>query len=83
MSNDFGQPIIFVLNFYRVTQVSALEAFVFSGSKVPEKEILLLEELLMRQLLKLDGIVAEEKAKELRKLEVSTLFSRFGPVKYI
>ncbi|CAM8928926.1 unnamed protein product [Rhodiola kirilowii] len=51
-------------------KVTALEESVLTGNKVPEKEFLLLEELLMRQLLKLDGIVAEEAAKEQRKLEV-------------
>lgn len=41
------------------------------GTKVPEKEFDISAELLMRQLLKLDGIEAEGEAKIQRKAEVS------------
>ena len=43
------------------------------GTKVEEKEFDVLTELLMRQLLKLDGIEAEGEAKMQRKAEVSIL----------
>uniref|UniRef100_A0A7N0T8I9 BAG family molecular chaperone regulator 4 n=1 Tax=Kalanchoe fedtschenkoi TaxID=63787 RepID=A0A7N0T8I9_KALFE len=56
-------------------KVASLEGSVLNGSKVPEKEFLLLEELLMRQLLKLDGIEAEEAAKEQRRQEVRRIQS--------
>ncbi|KAI3447808.1 hypothetical protein Pfo_004473 [Paulownia fortunei] len=51
-------------------QVSALQAAVDSGTKVDDKEIIYLSEMLMRQLLKLDGIEAEGEGKVKRKMEV-------------
>lgn len=42
-----------------------------SGTKVDDKEIVYLTEMLMRQLLKLDGIEAEGEGKVQRKMEVS------------
>ncbi|KAG5553079.1 hypothetical protein RHGRI_011068 [Rhododendron griersonianum] len=51
-------------------QVAALEGVVYGGTQVGEKEFIILSELLMRQLLKLDGIEAEGEGKVQRKLEV-------------
>ncbi|KAL0338156.1 UNVERIFIED_CONTAM: BAG family molecular chaperone regulator 4 [Sesamum angustifolium] len=51
-------------------QVSALQAVVDSGTKVDDKDIIYLTEMLMRQLLKLDGIEAEGEGKVQRKMEV-------------
>ncbi|KAK6152534.1 hypothetical protein DH2020_015169 [Rehmannia glutinosa] len=51
-------------------QVSALQADVDRGTKVDDKEIVCLTEMLMRQLLKLDGIEAEGEGKVQRKMEV-------------
>lgn len=45
-----------------------------SGKNVDEKKIAFLTEMLMRQLLKLDGIDAEGEGKVQRKMEVSMLF---------
>ncbi|KAL0375374.1 UNVERIFIED_CONTAM: BAG family molecular chaperone regulator 4 [Sesamum radiatum] len=50
-------------------QVSALQAVVDSGTKVDDKDIIYLTEMLMRQLLKLDGIEAEGEGKVQRKME--------------
>ncbi|PSS17651.1 BAG family molecular chaperone regulator like [Actinidia chinensis var. chinensis] len=51
-------------------KVAALEAVVYGGTKAEEKEFIILTELLMRQLLKLDSIEAEGEGKVQRKLEV-------------
>lgn len=51
-------------------QVSAVQAVVFGGTNVEDKDIILLTEMLMRQLLKLDGIEAEGEGKVQRKMEV-------------
>ncbi|KAL3617471.1 hypothetical protein CASFOL_037792 [Castilleja foliolosa] len=51
-------------------KVSAVQAVVESGTKVNNKDILYLTEMLMRQLLKLDGIDAEGEGKVQRKMEV-------------
>lgn len=48
-----------------------MERTVNGGSKVAEKEFVILTELLMVQLLKLDSIVADGEAKVLRRIEVS------------
>ncbi len=48
-----------------------MEVAVDGGTKIAEKEFLVSTELLMRQLLKLDGIEAEGEAKMQRKAEVS------------
>lgn len=48
-----------------------LESNVNSGYNVPDREFIVLAEFLMVQLLKLDGINAEGKAKAQRRLEVS------------
>ncbi|XP_027353094.1 BAG family molecular chaperone regulator 4-like [Abrus precatorius] len=50
--------------------VSALEVAVDGGTKVSDKEFVVSTELLMRNLLKLDGIVAEGETKLQRKAEV-------------
>lgn len=51
-------------------QVSALESVISKGGKVAERDVLGLIELLMDQLLKLDGITADGDAKLQRKLQV-------------
>ncbi|KAE9618177.1 hypothetical protein Lal_00041965 [Lupinus albus] len=51
-------------------RVSALEVAVDGGTRVSDKEFMVSTELLMRQLLKLDGIGAEGEAKLQRKAEV-------------
>ncbi|CAA0836269.1 BAG family molecular chaperone regulator 4 [Striga hermonthica] len=51
-------------------QVSALQAVVESGAKVDDKNVIYVTEMLMRQLLKLDGIEAEGDGKVQRKTEV-------------
>ncbi|KAL0344435.1 UNVERIFIED_CONTAM: BAG family molecular chaperone regulator 4 [Sesamum radiatum] len=51
-------------------QVLALQAVVDSGKKVDGKEIIYLTEMLMRQLLKLDGIETEGEGRVQRKMEV-------------
>ncbi|KAK7395081.1 hypothetical protein VNO78_15623 [Psophocarpus tetragonolobus] len=51
-------------------RVSVLEVAVDGGTRVSDKEFLMSTELLMRQLLKLDGIEAEGEVKLQRKAEV-------------
>ncbi|XP_004506660.1 BAG family molecular chaperone regulator 4-like [Cicer arietinum] len=51
-------------------KVAALEMAINAGNKSSEKELLVLTELLMGQLLKLDGVEAEGEAKLQRKAEV-------------
>ncbi|XP_057741256.1 BAG family molecular chaperone regulator 4-like [Arachis stenosperma] len=51
-------------------RVSSLEAAINGGNKASEKEFLVLTELLMKQLLKLDTIKAEGESKLQRKAEV-------------
>ncbi|KAJ7950018.1 BAG family molecular chaperone regulator 4 [Quillaja saponaria] len=51
-------------------RVTALEVAVNGGTKVDQKEFVVSTELLMRQLLKLDGIEAEGESKLQRKAEV-------------
>lgn len=51
-------------------QVSALELIITKGGKVAEKDVLSLIELLMNQLLKLDGIMADGDVKLQRKMQV-------------
>ncbi|KAF5743558.1 BAG family molecular chaperone regulator 1 [Tripterygium wilfordii] len=51
-------------------QVSALESIITKGGKVAEKDLLTPIELLMNQLLKLDGIMADGDAKLQRKMQV-------------
>nr|GEY41752.1 BAG family molecular chaperone regulator 4-like [Tanacetum cinerariifolium] len=51
-------------------QVVGLDAAVCSGTQVAEKDILFLTEMLMRQLLKLDGINAEGERRTQRQSEV-------------
>lgn len=52
-----------------------MQAVIDSGKKVEEKEIVYLTEVLMRQLLNLDGIEAEGEGRLKRKTEVSFLYS--------
>ncbi|XP_068635366.1 BAG family molecular chaperone regulator 1 [Aristolochia californica] len=52
-------------------QVSALESLISRGGKVAEKDVLSLSELLMTQLIKLDGIMADGDAKLQRRMQVS------------
>ncbi|XXG67219.1 hypothetical protein AAC387_Pa06g0618 [Persea americana] len=51
-------------------QVSALESVISRGEKVAEKDVLNLIELLMTQLIKLDGIMAEGDVKLQRRMQV-------------
>ncbi|XP_057481545.1 LOW QUALITY PROTEIN: BAG family molecular chaperone regulator 2-like [Actinidia eriantha] len=51
-------------------QVSALESVISKGGNVAEKNVLNLIELLMNQLIKLDGIIADGDAKLQRKMQV-------------
>ncbi|XP_027366030.1 BAG family molecular chaperone regulator 1-like [Abrus precatorius] len=51
-------------------QVSALESIISKGGKVTETDVLSLIELLMNQLLKLDGIMADGDVKLQRKMQV-------------
>ncbi|KAK4350814.1 hypothetical protein RND71_030127 [Anisodus tanguticus] len=51
-------------------QVSAFETIISKGAKVVEKDLVNVIELLMNQLLKLDGIVAEGDVKLQRKMQV-------------
>ncbi|CAH9097886.1 unnamed protein product [Cuscuta europaea] len=51
-------------------QVSALESVISRGGKVEEKTLITLIELLMNQLLKLDGIAADGDVKLQRKMQV-------------
>lgn len=51
-------------------KVSAFESVISKGGKVAEKTLLNLIELLMNQLLKLDGIMAEGDVKLQRKMQV-------------
>ncbi|KAE9464911.1 hypothetical protein C3L33_03180, partial [Rhododendron williamsianum] len=51
-------------------QVSALESVIYKGGKVEEKMLLNLVEMLMSQLIKLDGIVADGDVKLQRKMQV-------------
>ncbi|XP_008795379.1 BAG family molecular chaperone regulator 1 [Phoenix dactylifera] len=50
-------------------QVSALETVISKGGKVPEKDVLSLIELLMTQLVKLDGVVADGDLKLQRRMQ--------------
>lgn len=51
-------------------RVSAMESVISRGGKVPETDVLGLIELLMNQLLRLDGIMAEGDVKLQRKMQV-------------
>ncbi|XP_015867555.3 BAG family molecular chaperone regulator 1 [Ziziphus jujuba] len=51
-------------------RVSALESIISKGAKVAETDVLNLIELLMNQLLKLDGIIADGDVKLQRKMQV-------------
>lgn len=55
-------------------QVSALESIITKGAKVAETDMLNLIELLMNQLLKLDGIVADGDVKLQRKMQVFSIY---------
>lgn len=50
--------------------MSALESIVNKGGKIAETDVLTLIELLMSQLLKLDGIMADGDVKLQRKMQV-------------
>lgn len=50
--------------------MSALESVISKGGKVAEKQFLTLIELLMNQLLKLDGIIADGDVKLQRRMQV-------------
>lgn len=57
--------------------MSAFESIISKGAKVVEKDLVKLIELLMNQLLKLDGIVAEGDVKLQRKMQVITSILAF------
>ena len=57
-------------------QVGSLEMAVSGRVKVEEKQFVLLSELLMRDLLKLDSVEAEGEAKVQRKIEVSCVMKQ-------
>ncbi|XP_057983179.1 BAG family molecular chaperone regulator 4-like [Malania oleifera] len=56
-------------------KVAVVESMVFGGTKVADKEFVVLTELLMMQLLKLDSIEAEGEAKVQRRSEVNRVQS--------
>ncbi|CAA3009025.1 BAG family molecular chaperone regulator 4-like [Olea europaea subsp. europaea] len=56
-------------------QVSALQVVVDGGTKIDDKDIVYVSEMLMRHLLKLDGIEAEGEGKVQRKMEVRRIQS--------
>lgn len=62
--------------------MSAIESVISKGGKVAEKTLLNLTELLMNQLLKLDGITVDGDVKLQRKLQV-ILFLILGRKLYI
>lgn len=53
-----------------VARVTAMESLICKGDRVAEKELLTLIELLMSQMIKLDGIVADGDVKLKRKMQV-------------
>ncbi|XP_021754149.1 BAG family molecular chaperone regulator 1-like [Chenopodium quinoa] len=53
-----------------ISQVKAKESVICKGGRVAEKELLTLIELLMSQMIKLDGIVADGEVKLKRKTQV-------------
>lgn len=55
-----------ILNF----QVSALESVISKGGRVAEKQLVDANELLMTELIKLDGIEADGEVKLQRKMQV-------------
>ncbi|KAJ0699568.1 putative Ubiquitin-like domain, BAG domain, Ubiquitin-like domain superfamily [Helianthus annuus] len=57
-------------------QVLSFDTVVYSGTQVADKDFIFLTEMLMRQLLKLDGIDAEGEGRIQRRLEV-TFFYRY------
>lgn len=52
--------------------MDALQTVIYAGAKVAERDIYWIVEMLEKQLLKLDNIVAEGEGKVQRKMEVST-----------
>ncbi|KAL9231045.1 hypothetical protein vseg_006315 [Gypsophila vaccaria] len=56
-----------------VSKVRAMESIICKGGRVGEKELLSLIELLMAQMIKLDGIIADGDVKLKRKLEVKRI----------
>lgn len=57
-----------------IVQISDLEGNIVNGTGVVDSEFSVLTEMLMRQLLKLDGIEADGEAKALRRTEVCSFF---------
>lgn len=60
--------------------MSAIETVISRGGKVVDKDVLNVTELLMNQLLKLDGITADGDAKLQKKIQVFFLFHIGGRV---
>ena len=54
-------------------QISALDAIVSNGGKVPDHDFKMLAEVLMQHLTELDRIHAEGEAKVQRRIEVSQI----------
>ena len=54
--------------------MSAFESIIKKGGKVAETDVLGLIELLMNQLLKLDGIIADGDVKLQRKMQVNVRY---------
>lgn len=63
--------------------MSALESIINKGGKVAETDVLTLIELLMSQLLKLDGIIADGDVKLQRKMQVCFNFYLFHLFRFI
>lgn len=55
---------------FGICQVSAFESIISKGAKVAETDLLSLVELLMNQLLRLDGITGDGDVKLQRKMQV-------------
>ena len=62
--------------------MSALESVISKGGKVAEKNVLNLIELLMNQLIKLDGIIADGDAKLQRKMQVTVTWYYYVGVRF-
>lgn len=67
---SLGSEVCMVPFFNISLKVSALKVVVDGGTMIDEKDIVYLTEMLMRQLLKLDGIDAEGEGRVQRKMEV-------------
>ena len=62
--------------------MSALESVISKGGNVAEKNVLNVIELLMNQLIKLDGIIADGDAKLQRKMQVTVTWYYYVGVRF-